>query len=73
MKHLSVKAYAKLVDKSDKTIYRQITKGTISAVKVRKGFHVCVDPNMLKRMIRLEEALAEANDALKQREAGGEQ
>jgi hypothetical protein len=65
MKHLSVKAYAELVDKSDKTIYKQITKGTISAVKTKKGFQVCVDANMLKRMSKLEKALEEAKSALK--------
>jgi hypothetical protein len=62
---MSVKAYAELVEKSDKTIYKQITKGTVRAVKVEKGFRVCVDPNMLKRMHRLEDALEEAKSALK--------
>lgn len=65
MKHLSVKAYAACVGKSDKTIYKQISKGKISAVKTKKGFQVCVDPNMMKRMRRLEKALEEAKSALK--------
>jgi hypothetical protein len=68
MKHLSVKAYAELVGKSDKTIYKQINRGTINAVKVKKGFQVSVDANMLKRICKLETALEEAKIALKRLE-----
>lgn len=65
MKYMSVKAYAELVDKSDKTIYKQIKKGSLDAVKVKKGYQVCVDANMLKRLQKVQKALDEAQAALK--------
>lgn len=65
MKYLNVKAYADLVEKSDKTIYKQIKKGTIEAVRVKKGYQVCVDTNMLKRLQKMERALEEAKSVLK--------
>jgi len=65
MKYMSVKAYAALVDKSDKTIYKQIQKGTLDSMRVKKGYKVCVDTNLLKRLGRVEQALEEAQAALK--------
>jgi hypothetical protein len=62
---MSVKAYAELVDKSDKTIYKQIKKGSLGSVRVKKGYRVSVDTNMLKRIKRLEIALEEAKTQLK--------
>ena len=65
MKYMSVKAYAELVEKSDKTIYKQIKKGSIDSIRVKKGYRVCVDANMLKRMKKLEAALQAADKVLK--------
>ena len=62
---MSVKTYAELVDKSDKTIYKQIKNGSLEAVRVKKGYQVCVDANMLKRLKKLSKALDEARTALK--------
>jgi excisionase family DNA binding protein len=64
MKYMSVKTYAEMVDKSDKTIYKQIKKGSLEAVRVKKGYQVCVDANMLKRLTKMEKALAEAKEEL---------
>ena len=68
MKLMSVKKYSELVGKSDKTIYKQIKKGTLEAVKVKKGYQVCVDANLLKCLGKMEKALEEAKNALKKLE-----
>ena len=65
MKYMSVKVYAELVEKSDKTIYKQIKNGSLEAVRVKKGYQVCVDANMLKRLKKISRALEEAQHALK--------
>lgn len=48
-KDISVKAYAKLIDKSDKTVYKMIKDGLIGANKKSKGYVIRVDSFMLNR------------------------
>jgi len=48
-KDISVKAYAKLINKSDKTVYKMIKDGLIGANKKAKGYEIRVDSFMLNR------------------------
>ncbi|MDF1880169.1 hypothetical protein JHD50_02435 [Sulfurimonas sp. MAG313] len=48
-KDISVKAYAKLIDKSDKTVYKMIKDGLVAAKKKDKGYEIRVDNFMLNR------------------------
>jgi hypothetical protein len=48
-KDISVKAYAKLINKSDKTVYKMIKDGLIGASKKSKGYVIRVDSFMLNR------------------------
>lgn len=46
---ISVKAYAELIDKSDKTVYKMIKDGLLEASKKSKGYVIYVDSFMLNR------------------------
>lgn len=48
-KDISVKAYAKLINKSDKTVYKMIKEGLVAAKKEDKGYVIRVDNFMLNR------------------------
>jgi len=48
-KDVSVKAYAKLINKSDKTVYKMIKDGLLGANKKAKGYEIRVDSFMLNR------------------------
>jgi len=48
-KEISVKAYAKLINKSDKTIYKMIKEGLIAAKKKDKAYVIRVDNFMFDR------------------------
>lgn len=48
-KEVSVKAYAKLINKSDKTVYKMIKEGLIAANKKDKGYMIRIDNFMLNR------------------------
>jgi len=48
-KELSVKAYAKLINKSDKTVYKMIKEGLVAARKKDKAYVIRVDNFMLDR------------------------
>jgi len=48
-KDISVKAYAKLINKSDKTVYKMIKEGLIAAKKEDKGYVIRVDNFMINR------------------------
>jgi len=48
-KDISVKAYAKLINKSDKTVYKMIKDGLLGAKKKAKGYEIRVDSFMLSR------------------------
>lgn len=67
MKTMSVKKYSELVGKSDKTIYKQIKKGTLPSEKVKKGYRVLVDANMLKCIEKLRKELDEMKKEEKKR------
>ncbi len=46
MEYLEVKAYAKLIGKSKKTVYKMIKNGFLPATKEGKSYKVAVDTNM---------------------------
>ncbi|PHR57490.1 MAG: hypothetical protein COA44_05460 [Arcobacter sp.] len=48
-KYITVKAYAKLIDKSDKTVYKMIKDGLVTAKKKEKTYAIRVDNFMLNR------------------------
>jgi len=48
-KEISVKAYSKLINKSDKTVYKMIKEGLVAAKKEDKGYVIRVDNFMLNR------------------------
>lgn len=49
MKYLSVKEYASLIGKSNKTVYKMIDEGFVAATKEGKTLKVAVDTNILKK------------------------
>lgn len=49
MKYLSVKEYANLIGKSNKTVYKMIDDGFVAATKEGKILRVAVDTNILKK------------------------
>ncbi|MBU1642124.1 helix-turn-helix domain-containing protein [bacterium] len=49
MEYLEVKAYAKLIGKSKKTVYKMIKNGFLPASKEGKSYKVAVDTNMTAR------------------------
>lgn len=49
VKYLSVKEYAKLIGKSNKTVYKMIDDGFVAATKEGKTLKVMVDTNLLKK------------------------
>ena len=63
MKYLSVKEYANLIGKSNKTVYKMIDEGFVAATKEGKALKVAVDTNILKKydasMEYIEEILKE--------------
>lgn len=69
MKAFSVKAYAELVGKSEKTVYKMIKNGSVDAFKYDGKYLINVDTNLLKALTRTQEALEEANAVLKSFEA----
>lgn len=64
MKNLTVKAYAELIDKSEKTVYKMIKNETIDAFKQEGKYRVNVDKNLLKVIDRTQKALEEAKAVL---------
>ena len=64
LKKLSVKEYAKLIGKNEKTVYRMIKEESLFAVKVNGKFRLNVDKNLLKVIDRAQKALEEAKTVL---------
>jgi len=78
-KDLSVKAYAKLIAKSDKTVYKMIKDGLLAAKKKDKGYSIRVDNFMLNRCDDITESMCTMKDLmqsfesrLKKLEEGGQ-
>lgn len=70
MKLITVQAYAELIDKSEKTVYKMIKKGSVDAAKVDGRYRVSVDKNLLKAIDRTQHALEEAKAVLRSMEEG---
>jgi hypothetical protein len=64
MTQLTVKAYAELIGKNEKTVYKMIKKQTIDAVKEKGRYRVNVDKNLMKVIDRTQKALEEAKAVL---------
>lgn len=64
MKALTVKAYAELIGKSEKTVYKMIKNSSIDAFKIDGKYRVNVDKNLLKVIDRTQKALEEAKAVL---------
>jgi len=45
--YVSVKEYAKMIDKSDKSIYKMIKDGLVASTKDGKKIQILVDENMI--------------------------
>jgi hypothetical protein len=73
MKQMSVKEYAKLIGKNEKTVYRMIREESIVAVKEKGKLRVNVDKNLLKVIDRAQQALDEAKAILLNIEKASEQ
>lgn len=49
MQKIGLKAYSKLIGKSDKTVYKMIKEGLNAAKKGNNGYEVAVDGYVLER------------------------
>lgn len=56
-KYVSVKNYASLINKSDKTVYKMIKEGLVAARKGEKGYEVRVDNFMINRSEEINKSL----------------
>ena len=73
MKQMSVKEYAKLIGKNEKTVYRMIREESIVAVKEKGKLRINVDKNLLRVIDRAQQALEEAKTILLNIEKASEQ
>lgn len=73
MKQMSVKEYAKLIGRNEKTVYRMIKEESIVAVKEKGKLRINVDKNLLKVIDRAQQALDEAKAILLNIEKASEQ
>ena len=64
MKKMSVKEYAKLIGKNEKTVYRMIKDESLFAIKENGKLRLKVDKNLLKVIERAQKALEEAKTIL---------
>lgn len=69
MKLLSVKSYAALIGKSEKTVYKMIKKESVDAIKKDGKYRIFVDKNLIKVIDRTQKALEEAKAVLQSMEA----
>lgn len=61
---MSVKEYARLVGKSEKTVYKKIKNRSVNAVKERGTYLIRVDKSLLKVIERTQKALEETTNLL---------
>ncbi len=59
---LSVKEYAKLINKSDKTVYKMIKEGLIMAKKEKMGYEVLVDSFLISRCNEINKSLRQMKE-----------
>jgi len=65
MKRMTVKVYAELVGKSEKTVYKMIKNKTVDAAKEDGKYRIRVDKNLLRVIDRTQKALEEAKAVLR--------
>ncbi len=63
---LSVKAYSDLIRKSDKTVYKMIKDGLITAKKGKNGYEVVVDTYVLEGYNEIHKEVNELKGLLKE-------
>ena len=56
---LSVKEYAKLINKSDKTVYKMIKEGLVNAKKEKNEYAVLIDAYLIARYQDINKSLSE--------------
>ncbi len=61
---MSVKEYAKLIGKNEKTVYKMIKDELLNSVKEKGKLRIKVDKNLLKVIERAQQALDEAKAIL---------
>jgi len=64
MRAMSVNEYARLVGKSEKTVYKKIKGRSVNAVKERGRYLIRVDKSLLKVIERTQKALEETINLL---------
>lgn len=64
MTKMSVKEYADLIGKNEKTVYKMIKSRSLNAVKEDGKYRVTVDKNLIKVIERAQQALNEAKAIL---------
>lgn len=69
---MSVKEYAQLIGKNEKTVYKMIKDEAVSTVKENGKYCVTVDKNLLKVIERAQQALNEAKAILLSIEAASD-
>ncbi len=62
---MSVKEYAKLINKSDKTVYKMIKDGLIMAKKEKTGYEVLVDSFLISRCKDINKSLFEMKEGMR--------
>jgi len=70
---ISVKEYAKLIGRSEKSIYKMIKEELLSSTKENGKHHIHVDKNLLKVIKHAQQALEEAKMILLNIEKASEQ
>ncbi len=63
-KYISVKEYAALINKSDKTVYKMIKDGLVEARKEDKGYEVRVDNFMMSRCDKINQNLQKMSELI---------
>ncbi len=73
MRKMSVKEYARLIGKQEKTVYKMIKDEAVVTLKENGKYRIQVDRNLIKVIERAQQALEEAKSILLSIESASEQ
>lgn len=73
MRKMSVKEYARLIGKKEKTVYKMIKDEMVVTLKENGKYRIQVDRNLIKVIERAQQALEEAKSILLSIESASEQ
>ncbi len=73
MRKMSVKEYARLIGKKEKTVYKMIKDDMVVTLKENGKYRIQVDRNLIKVIERAQQALEEAKSILLSIESASEQ